>query len=412
MISVTASTVLLALCGGASFFFALSEAALFALGNWQIKLLAEKDPKSARVAELMGSRDDLLATLVLGNTLANAGLVAIVLGNVARGAWTVDVRLVSAILLLVILFGFEVLPKILAVRAPEFWAAKIAQPMLLLVRASGPFRRVAQAVNAWLLQAITPKSLTPPSDLTEAEYRELLELGFQSGSLKKSEKEIIHEILRLDRRTVKEVMRPRSQVAMIPDDLSQSEMIQASRRFKHHRLLLHDEATDTIVGVLNTRMLLSEPGIDLGEVTEFPSFVPESMNLFQLLRSLRRQKRGLAIVVDEFGGLGGILTVEDILESIIGKARDEGEPHEFVMEKVGAGRWRVSGLMRLDDFAREFPEIEDVEEVETMGGLMSSQLGAIPLQGETVVFHGLRLTATLVDERRVLELVVEQLRKP
>ena len=408
----TTSGVFLVLCGAASFFFALSEAALFALGNWQIRLLAEKDARSARVAELMASRDDLLATIVLGNTLANAGIVAIGLGNVLYGIWPMDFRIASILLLGLILFGCEVFPKILAVRVPEFWAVRVAQPMLLLVRVSRPLRLIAQAINGWLIRVLVPKSMPLPSALTEAEYRELLELGFQSGSLKKSEKEIIHEILRLDGRTVKEVMRPRSQVAMISDDLSREEMLEASRHFKHQRLLMHDEATDTIVGVLNTRMLLSNPRVDLDEVIEFPSFVPESINLFQLLRSLRRQRRGLAIVMDEFGGLAGIVTVEDILESVLGRIRGEGVAQDFVMEKQGEGRWRVSGLMRLDDFARECPALAEIAEVETMGGLLSSQLGAIPLRGESVVVRGVRLTASLVDERRVQELTVEQTRKP
>jgi putative hemolysin len=412
MLFGTTSVVFLALCGAASFFFALSEAALFALGNWQIRLLSEKGARSARVAELMASRDDLLATIVLGNTLANAGIVAIGLGNVMHGIWPMDVRIGSILLLALILFGCEVFPKILAVRVPEFWAVRIAQPMLLLVRGTRPLRQIAQAINAWLMRVLVPKSIPPPPALTEAEYRELLELGFQAGSLKKTEKEIIHEILRLDGRTVKEVMRPRSRVAMISDDLSQAEMMKASRRYKHQRLPMHDEATDTIVGVLNTRLLLSDPGVGLDEVIEFPSFVPESMNLFQLLRSLRKQQRGLAIVMDEFGGLAGIVTVEDILESVLGRIRGEGEAQEFVMEKKGETQWRVSGLMRLDDFAREYPALGEIPEVETMGGLLSSQLGAIPRRGESVVLRGLRLTASVVDERRVQELMVEQVRKP
>ncbi len=412
MLFGTTSVVLLALFGAASFFFALSEAALFALGNWQIRLLSEKDARSARVAELMASRDDLLATIVLGNTLANAGIVAIGLGNVFHRIWPMEVQIASFFLLVMILFGCEVFPKILGVRIPEFWAVRIAQPMLLLVRASRPIRQIAQAINAWLIRVLVPQSIPQPSALSEAEYRELLELGFQTGSLKKSEKEIIHEILRLDGRTVKEVMLPRSRVAMISGDLSQAEMIEASRRFKHQRLPMHDEATDTIVGVLNTRMLLSDPEIDLGEVIEFPSFVPESMNLFQLLRSLRRQKRGLAIVMDEFGGMAGIVTVEDILESVLGQIRGEGEAQAFVMEKKGEARWRVSGLMRLDDFAREYPALGEIAEVETMGGLLSSRLGAIPRRGEWVVLRGLRLTASVVDERRVQELIVEQMTKP
>ena len=110
----------------------------------------------------------------------------------------------------------------------------------------------------------------------------------------------------LDKRTAKDVMRPRAQMDSIPDDLSIEEMIAAARRCKHRRLPIYDETPDTVVGILDTRALLLDPQIDLADAIEFPSFVPETMNLLQLLKSLQRQQRGLAIVLDEFGGTAGV----------------------------------------------------------------------------------------------------------
>src|SRR5258705_8624861 len=144
-------------------------------------------------------------------------------------------------------------------------------------------------------------------------------------------------------------MKPRSQMAAISDDLSIEEMLEAARKHKHRRLPMFDETPDTIVGILNTRALLLDPQIDLADAIEFPSFVPETMNLLQLLKSLQRQQRGLAIVLDEFGGTAGIVTMEDILEEMIGRIRPEAQPEGFVMEKLGSGRWRVSGALRVDD---------------------------------------------------------------
>src|SRR5213080_4929107 len=144
-------------------------------------------------------------------------------------------------------------------------------------------------------------------------------------------------------------------MACIPDNLSVEEMIAAARKYKHRRLPMYDETPDTIVGVLNTRALLLDPRIDLADAIEFPSFVPVSMNLLQLLKSLQRQQRGLAVVLDEFGGTAGIVTMEDILEEMIGKIRDEIESEGFVMEKLGPDRWRLNATMRLEDFRREHP---------------------------------------------------------
>jgi CBS domain containing-hemolysin-like protein len=202
-------------------------------------------------------------------------------------------------------------------------------------------------------------------------------------------------------------MRPRSQMAGIPDDLSIEEMIAAARKYKHRRLPMYDETPDTIVGILNTRALLLDPHVDLADAIEFPSFVPESMNLLQLLKSLQRQQRGLAMVLDEFGGTAGLVTMEDIFEEMVGKIRGEVEAKGFVIEKLGPGRWRVNGTMRLDDFRREYPTIGDVSEVETMGGLLVSLLEVVPNPGDTVLFRGLKLTAQATDERHVRELLVE-----
>src|SRR5207249_4078293 len=192
-----------------------------------------------------------------------------------------------------------------------------------------PLRYLAQTINTAILKTLVPQTVQPQSALTDADYQELLELAYQHGTLAESEKEIILQIISLDRRTVREVMKPRSQMAAIPDDLSMEEMIAAARKYKHRRLPIYDETPDTIVGILNTRALLLDRQIDLAEAIEFPSFVPESMNLLQLLKSLQRQQRGLAIVLDEFGGTAGLVTMEDILEEMVGEIRGEGEAQGF-----------------------------------------------------------------------------------
>jgi len=199
-------------------------------------------------------------------------------------------------------------------------------------------------------------------------------------------------------------------MAAISDDSSIEEMIEAARRYKHRRLPIYDETPDTIVGILNTRALLLDPQVDLADAIEFPSFVPQTMNLLQLLKSLQRQQRGLAIVLDEFGGTAGIVTMEDILEEMIGKIRPDAEPEGFVIEKLGPGKWRVSGLLRLDDFRREYPALGEVPEVETMGGLLVNLVDVVPRQGDSVTFRGVKLTASVADERRVRELLVEQVK--
>ena len=398
------------LFAGASFFFALAESSLFTLGKWRARQLAERSPqRGVIVARLLEQPSELLATIVLGNTLANGLIVALALWPALIGRWPLAWTLCAIFPL--VLVGCEVLPKTLAVRSPEEWASRVARPLLFLQSVTGWLQRLVQRFIGWLLRVVVPKSAKPQSRLSDEEYQELLDLAYQQGALAQSEKEIILQIVSLDRKRAADVMKSRSRMAAISDDLSVEEMVAAARRFKHRRLPIYDETPDTIVGVLNTQALLLDPQLDLAEVIEFPSFVPESMNLLKLLQSLERQQRGLAIVLDEFGGTAGLVTTADILQEVVGKIRTEDEPSGFVMEKLGEGRWRVSGTTRLDDFRREYPDLGEVPGVDTMGGLLVSEMEVVPAAGQSVIFRGLRLTAQAVTERRVRELLVETVKK-
>ena len=391
---------------GASCFFALAETALFSLNKWQVAQLAEKNSGAGKiVSQLLERPQDLQAVLALGNTFANAAILAAALRMVFDAQWGFGLTMLA--LAAVVLIVGEVLPKTLAVRQPEYWALRVAWPLLLFRRVAKPFYRAAQWTNAAILKQAAA-TVTPPAAVTEAEYQELLELAWQQGTLEESEREIILQIISLDRRTARDVMRPRAGMACLSDEVTVPEMIASAKKFRFQRLPMYDETPDTIVGILNTRALLLDPGIDLSEVIEFPSFVPEMMNLLQLFKSLQNQRRGLAIVLDEFGGVAGLVTMSDILGLLVGTIRPGPQTGGFVMEKLGPGRWRVNGTMRLDDFRREYPALPEVEAVETMGGLLTHLLGVVPDAKESASFAGLKLTAQITDGRRVNELLVQK----
>jgi putative hemolysin len=396
------------LFAGASFFFALAETALFSLSKWQTQQLAERHPRRGKiVARLLERPPDLLATLALGNTFANAAMLAVALDFSFDTHWAL--ALIVLALAAFFLIACEVFPKTLAVRQPEQWSLRVALPMFIFEKISQPLHRVAQWTNAAILKKAAQQS-SANANLTEAEYQELLDMAFHQGALAKSEKEIILQIISLDRRVAREVMQPRANMAAISDDLSVEEMIAAAKKFRHRRLPIYDETPDTIVGILNARALLLDPQMDLENAIEFPSFVPETMNLLQLFRALQKQQRGLAMVIDEFGGTAGIVTMEDILSELVGKMHHGESPEGFVMEKISPVQWRVNGTMRLEDFRREFPALPEVAEVETMGGLLTHLIGVVPDQNEFVIFCGLKLTAHASDGRRVNELMVQRVK--
>jgi putative hemolysin len=392
-----------------SFFFALAETAFFTLSKWQLRQLNERSPVEGElVGRMLGKPDDLLATIVLGNTLSNAALVATLFWVVLGGGWSFWA--LTPLVLILTLVVCEVAPKTLAVRAPERWAVGLARPLLLVHRATEPLRRVAQLMNEGIVRLLTSrrKNLLAPA-VTEEEYHELIELAFQQGTLAAAERDIILQIIQLDQKTAMDVMRPRSQVSFITDEATVPEMIAEARRLRREFIPLINRESDTIVGFLNGYRLLLDPEIDLTEVIEIPASVPETMNLLQLLQSLQRQHRGIAVVLDEYGGTSGIVTMEEILGEVVGRLRRDGSADGFVMERQGKGRWRVNGAMRIEDFRREYPALADDPDVGTMGGLLVKLLEAVPAPGDHATLGGLKLTARITDARRVRELMVEQM---
>lgn len=392
-------------CAMVSFFFALAESALFTLGKWRARQLNQMHG-GRLVLQLLDKPSELLATIVLGNTLANGFIVTLALWLALEERWGIFLTLAGVLFL--ILTACEVLPKTLAVRSPQHWSLWVARPMILAQKLTSWFQRLVQSLNNRLITTLIPKSIKPQSTITDEDYQELVEMAFQQGTLGAAEKEIILEIITLDQKTATDVMMPRSQMAAIPDDLTVEEMIQAAREHGHSRLPIYDETPDTIVGILNTRKFLLDPDHDMENATEFPSFVPETMNLLQLLKSLQRQRRGMAIVMDEYGGTAGLVTTEDILEEVVGDIRNEHESREVQVESLRPGQWRVDGMTRIDEFYRICPQIGEVEEIDTLGGLLMSRLEVVPQEGQSSTFRGLRLTAEEVDERRVHTVLVER----
>ena len=207
----TAHTVALigiGICAAGSFFCALAESALFSLGKWRAQQLTGDSSAFAQdLSRLLREPQDLLAATALGSTVANAAIVAIALGVGLTGGWPLSAAVAGALLL--ILIAGEVVPKTLAVRAPERWARRLAWLVVWLKRATTPVRRLGQWFASSALRAITPKGWQPQTTLSDDEYQELLEMAYQQGTLARAERDLIVQIVRLDRRTAKDVMKPR-----------------------------------------------------------------------------------------------------------------------------------------------------------------------------------------------------------
>ena len=405
LIPSLALIVLLAL----SAFFSSTETALFSLGKIHTRRLAEQSPAlGAVVTELLGMPWRLLSTILLGNTVVNTIATALMFWLLAqRHSASVAALDTIAIMVVLLVTVGELLPKLLAVRNPIRVVRLVAGPTLAMVRLMGPLLALSQGVSDALLRLVAPKA-SKTTGLSDEEVGTLLEVGLQEGVLRETEKNMIQQILHLRRHVAKDLLTPRVDMACVPATMPKPELIAFLKKTRHRRVPVYDESPDTIVGVLDVRRFLLSPDEDVLEIMDPPSFVPESMNAARLLKSFQIHKQPMAIVVDEFGGTEGVLTVSDILEEIVGDMAGEFRQPEQEIRPLSANAWLVLGETRLDDLNERLGLRLACPGVETISGLVATRLGGIPRPGAQVRIGGAMFTVERVAKNRIVELRLDR----
>jgi CBS domain containing-hemolysin-like protein len=409
MIDWLISPLALLLLLGLSAFFSSTETALFSLGKIHTRRLAEQSPAlGAVVAELLEMPWRLLSTLLLGNTVVNTVATALMFWFLAQrqsmSAAVLDTIVIMVVLLVTV---GELLPKLLAVRNPIRVVRIVAGPTLAVVRLMGPLLALSQGVSDALLRLVAPKA-PKTAGLSDEEVGTLLEIGLQEGVLRETEKNMIQDILHLRKHTAKDLLTPRVDMACVPATMPKPELIAFLKKAGHRRIPIYDESPDTIVGILDVRRFLLAPEEDVLEIMDPPSFVPESMNAARLLKSFQIHKQPMAIVVDEFGGTEGVLTMSDILEEIVGDMAGEFRQPEQDIRQVSEHVWRVLGETRLDDLNERLGLRLACHGVETVGGLVATRLGGIPRAGSQVRVGDAQFTVERVAKNRIAELRLER----
>jgi CBS domain containing-hemolysin-like protein len=252
--------------------------------------------------------------------------------------------------------------------------------------------------------------------VSEEEIRAMAEAGHEEGAIEEEEKELIHSIFEFGDTVVREVMTPQPDVIGIDVGRSLEDFVDLVTRHGYSRIPVYRDSPGEIVGIAYAKDVLRElrsahNGRSLEELARRAHFVPESKRVSDLLKDMQREKFHVAIVVDEYGSVAGLVTLEDLLEEIVGEITDEYDREEPQVEPAGDGRYRVNARLPVDEL-NEILEVElPQEEWDTVGGLMMAALGHLPMQGERVDFEGLRFTAERVQGRRIGKVLVERLER-
>ncbi|HEY7599675.1 MAG TPA: hemolysin family protein, partial [Candidatus Limnocylindrales bacterium] len=306
----------------------------------------------------------------------------------------------------------ELVPKSLGLAHAERFALFFAGPIDLLARVLRPFVWFLEATTAAITRVLGVKEIHQDR-ITAEELMILVERGGEEGGIEAEEQQMIGAVLELGERRVHEVMVPRIDMVAAPSTAPLDELVELIVREGHSRIPVFEETVDNIIGILYAKDLLPHlaRGVSpkLASILRTPLFVPESISVDDLLHSFQRRKVHLAIVLDEYGGTAGLVTIEDLIEEIVGEIQDEYDVEEPMIVPLSENEARFDGRASVDDLGEHFGlelSSEDSEHYDTVGGLVYHELAGVPTVGDTVEVDGLTLTVESTDGRRVGKVLV------
>jgi putative hemolysin len=417
--------VLLILVNG---IFALSEIAVVSARKTRLRQWADAGNAKARAAlELADDPNHFLATIQTGITLVGilAGAfggatisrdLAFILSDIpwlAPYSYPLSLALVVVVTTYLSLIVGELVPKRLALNNPERMAMAIAAPMQVLSRLAYPAVHLLGVSTEFLLRALGMKPSTEPP-VTEEEIRALIEQGTRAGMFEEAEQEMVERVFRLGDRRVSAVMTPRTEIVWLDREASAQEIRRTITESIHSRFLVAEGSLDNVLGVVHAKDLLAhilgeqvigEQVVDLAATIEQPLYVPESMRALRALELFKQSGTHIALVIDEYGGIQGLVTPSDILEAIVGDLPEAGEEVEPLAVQREDGSWLLDGMLPVDEFKDLFDlgELpgEDQGIYQTLAGFVIMQLGRIPVAADHFVWEGLKLEVVDMDGNRV-----------
>ncbi len=386
------------------------ETALFSLKSHQLRRLEEKH-RSLKdfITVFRENPRRVLNVLLLGDVFANVPLIVLCLFFIWHGplAGRVPTWLAATVIFAIVVVVCDLIPKLLALSAPYRLSALGVLTLKTMMPLLDRVGRVLEGASTAIVDKLTPLHLQKRMRLSDEELETLVEIGEEQGTLHEAEGEMIQEIIKLGDKTAKDCMTPRVDTFALPDDLTNEEAIAQLRQRRHRRVPIYADTPDQIVGVLDVRLFLINPAEHYTELMGAPSYVAETMKAMDLLRSFLSHSQGLAIVVDEFGGTEGIITLSDIVEEIISDAAPLGDADLYI-EPLDDGRFLVSGSARLDDLSEHLGFELEAEGLDTIGGLLFNRLGYLPPSGTRFEMPRLAVTIRRAGRKRIEEILLEK----
>ena len=402
MLSLTILLLVFLMLSG---FFSSSETALFSISRARAHHMAKEGGRADQLILRMKEKPHrLLASILIGNNMVNVGASAIATALAIQQFESHAIGIVTGIMTILILIFGEILPKSLATRNNLFIARMVIFPIHWFSILCFPL--------IWLLDFIpllTGRLERLPT-VTEEELISIVEVGEKEGEIKEEEKELIRNIFEFDDIPAYDIMTPRRDMFVV--DLEEPPDLKTILASGFSRIPLIEGSLDEVVGVMHVGDIFRFQTIhgrlpDFREVMRKPYFIPESKKIDTLLAQFKIRKQHMAIVVDEYGGVCGLVTLEDVIEEIVGEISDESDKDEDLVKEVAAGEWVVLGKIAVEDANRVFPEaLPESPDYDTLSGFLLHHIGRIPMEDQTFVIASYVITVLTMDGNRILRLRV------
>ena len=389
-----------------SAFFSSAETALTMVNKIRMRTLAENGHRQAElVIKIVEDQGKMLSAILIGNNVVNlyASSLATMLATDLFGSRAVGAA-TGILTLLILVFG-EITPKTISTLSSESISLKYAPFIYTLMWVLTPVIFLVNQLSMLVLRLLRVDPNKKPESITEDELRTIVEVSHEEGVIQMEEKKMITNVFDFGENLAKDIMVPRIDMTFINVDATYDELLETFREEKYTRFPVYEESTDNVIGIINVKDLLLLEGKENFSIRDFlrqPLYTYEFKKAAELMVEMRKTLNNIVIVLDEYGATAGLITLEDMLEEIVGEIRDEyDEDEEESVVEIESGQYRVNASLKLDDLNEYLNLKLESEDYDSLGGLVIGLLDHLPEEGEEVTHKGLRMVVEHMDKNRI-----------
>ena len=389
-----------------SAFFSSSETAMMAVNKIRVRNLADAGLSSAQtLMKVLDNQPKMLSAILIGNNIVNISASSLATILVTRAFGDMYVGVGTGILTLLVLIFGEITPKTSATLYSETMALRFAKPIYMIMQVLTPVIFIVDKLSQGVLRLLHVDPNKKQDAITEDELRTIVEVSHEEGVIELDEKKMIYNVFDFGDSVAKDIMVPRIDMTFIDVDATFSEVIEVFREVKYTRYPVYEETTDNVIGIINIKDLLlteNQKKFCIRDYLREPLYTYEFKKTAELMVELRKTQNNIAIVLDEYGATAGLITLEDMLEEIVGEIRDEyDEDEEDLIRRIGPREYVVEAAMKLDDLNDQLGLDLESEDYDSIGGFIIGLLDHLPEEGEEVTHKTLRFVVDKVDRNRI-----------